>query len=94
MTCMHSHEYSLTMSFVSVVLKAVDNNTTSSGKPNSAICYGCNCPILDNYIMKVLPDLDWHSSCLKCAACNTFLDETCTCYLRDGKIYCKQDYNR
>ncbi|NWR41903.1 ISL1 protein, partial [Regulus satrapa] len=37
---------------------------------------------------------EWHAACLKCAECNQYLDETCTCFVRDGKTYCKRDYIR
>lgn len=57
-------------------------------------CVGCSRPIVDQFILKVQPDLDWHMSCLKCAECSRYLDETQTCYFRDGKTYCKQDYQR
>uniref|UniRef100_A0A8C0V1G9 LIM zinc-binding domain-containing protein n=1 Tax=Cyanistes caeruleus TaxID=156563 RepID=A0A8C0V1G9_CYACU len=43
---------------------------------------------------RVSPDLEWHAACLKCAECNQYLDETCTCFVRDGKTYCKRDYIR
>uniref|UniRef100_A0A8C9N3J0 LIM zinc-binding domain-containing protein n=1 Tax=Serinus canaria TaxID=9135 RepID=A0A8C9N3J0_SERCA len=46
------------------------------------------------YILRVSPDLEWHAACLKCAECNQYLDETCTCFVRDGKTYCKRDYIR
>uniref|UniRef100_A0A8C9JRD0 ISL LIM homeobox 2 n=1 Tax=Panthera tigris altaica TaxID=74533 RepID=A0A8C9JRD0_PANTA len=32
--------------------------------------------------------------CLKCPECSQYLDETCTCFVRDGKTYCKRDYVR
>ncbi|PVD19357.1 hypothetical protein C0Q70_19845 [Pomacea canaliculata] len=40
--------------------------------------------------MRVAPDLEWHAACLKCADCAQFLDESCTCFVRDGKTYCKR----
>ncbi|XP_075249021.1 uncharacterized protein LOC142341734 [Convolutriloba macropyga] len=57
-------------------------------------CIGCNQPILDQFILRVAPDLEWHASCLKCNQCATVLDERQTCYLKDGKPYCKLDYIR
>ncbi|CAG2103788.1 unnamed protein product [Medioppia subpectinata] len=39
-------------------------------------------------------NLEWHAACLKCADCHQFLDESCTCFVRDGKTYCKRDYLR
>ena len=40
------------------------------------------------------PDLEWHAACLKCQECQQFLDESCTCFVREGKTYCKRDYVR
>ncbi|KRZ23134.1 Nodal modulator 1 [Trichinella pseudospiralis] len=62
--------------------------------PRSSICNGCGHEILDQYILRVSPDLEWHAACLKCVDCRQFLDETCTCFVRDGKPYCKLDYVR
>ncbi|XP_061451653.1 insulin gene enhancer protein ISL-2 isoform X2 [Rhineura floridana] len=66
----------------------------SKKKPGIAMCVGCGSEIHDQYILKVSPDLDWHAACLKCADCSQYLDETCTCFVRDGKTYCKRDYIR
>ncbi|XP_065334282.1 insulin gene enhancer protein ISL-1 isoform X1 [Cloeon dipterum] len=57
-------------------------------------CVGCGGQIHDQYILRVAPDLEWHAACLKCAECHQFLDENCTCFVRDGKTYCKRDYVR
>ena len=57
-------------------------------------CFGCGLQIFDQYILRVAPDLEWHASCLKCSACDSFLDETCTCFVREGQTYCKRDYVR
>ncbi|XP_056425282.1 insulin gene enhancer protein ISL-2 [Hyla sarda] len=63
-------------------------------KPGLAVCVGCGSHILDQYILRVSPDLEWHAACLKCAECSQYLDENCTCFVRDGKTYCKRDYIR
>ncbi|ROT82310.1 putative insulin enhancer protein ISL-1-like [Penaeus vannamei] len=55
---------------------------------------GCGAVINDQYILRVAPDMEWHAACLKCVECQQFLDETCTCFVRDGKTYCKGDYVR
>ncbi|KAJ8667451.1 hypothetical protein QAD02_009114 [Eretmocerus hayati] len=60
----------------------------------SSHCVGCGGRIHDQWILRVAPDLEWHAACLKCAACQQFLDESCTCFVRDGKTYCKDDYVR
>ncbi|ELK18367.1 Insulin protein enhancer protein ISL-2 [Pteropus alecto] len=63
-------------------------------KPGTATCVGCGSQIHDQFILRVSPDLEWHAACLKCAECSQYLDETCTCFVRDGKTYCKRDYVR
>merc|ERR1711894_663147 len=59
-----------------------------------SLCVGCGGEIHDQYILRVAPNLEWHAACLKCSQCQKFLDEKCTCFVRDGKIYCKEDYVR
>ncbi|XP_032218609.1 insulin gene enhancer protein isl-1 isoform X3 [Nematostella vectensis] len=75
--------------------------TGAEGSPNSheekrrvSMCVGCGSQIHDQYILRVAPDLEWHASCLKCADCHMYLDEKCTCFVREGKTYCKRDYVR
>ncbi|KAL5004698.1 hypothetical protein ScPMuIL_018154 [Solemya velum] len=63
-------------------------------KRRMSMCVGCGSQIQDQYILRVSPDLEWHAACLKCADCKQYLDETCTCFVRDGKTYCKRDYVR
>ncbi|VDI71029.1 insulin gene enhancer protein ISL-1-like isoform X2 [Mytilus galloprovincialis] len=59
-----------------------------------SMCVGCGSQIHDQFILRVAPDLEWHASCLKCVDCSQFLDESCTCFVRDGKTYCRSDYAR
>lgn len=68
--------------------------TLPAEKPGTATCVGCGSQIHDQFILRVSPDLEWHAACLKCAECSQYLDETCTCFVRDGKTYCKRDYVR
>ena len=60
----------------------------------SSVCAGCNCPIYDQYLLRVTPDLEWHIQCLKCSECGQCLDETATCFVVEGKTFCKHDYIR
>ncbi|XP_077954057.1 insulin gene enhancer protein ISL-2A-like isoform X2 [Gasterosteus aculeatus] len=69
-----------------------DMGDHSKKKSGFAMCVGCGSQIHDQYILRVSPDLEWHAACLKCAECSQYLDETCTCFVRDGKTYCKRDY--
>ena len=39
-------------------------------------CAGCEQPILDRFILKVL-DRSWHAKCLQCADCGTQLSDRC-----------------
>lgn len=55
-------------------------------------CQGCNQPIKDQYIFKVLPDMQWHEHCLQCAECNCQLTDTC--FVRGNKAYCRTDYSK
>ncbi|KAH0619858.1 hypothetical protein JD844_014226 [Phrynosoma platyrhinos] len=71
-----------------------DDDDDGSRAVEKALCVGCGSEIHDPYILRVSPDLEWHAACLKCADCSQFLDETCTCFVRDGKTYCKRDYLR
>ncbi|XP_040023898.2 insulin gene enhancer protein ISL-2A-like isoform X3 [Gasterosteus aculeatus] len=71
-----------------------DMGDHSKKKSGFAMCVGCGSQIHDQYILRVSPDLEWHAACLKCAECSQYLDETCTCFVRDGKTYCKRDYAR
>ena len=57
-------------------------------------CAGCERRISDQFLLRVAPDLEWHAACLKCIDCGQSLDETCTCFVRDGKTYCRRDYTR
>ncbi|XP_016337168.1 insulin gene enhancer protein isl-1-like [Sinocyclocheilus anshuiensis] len=57
-------------------------------------CVGCGQQILDRFILRVFPDLEWHAQCLKCAECQQYLDESCTCFIRDGKTFCKDHHRR
>ncbi|KAF2350828.1 Zinc finger LIM-type [Trinorchestia longiramus] len=59
-----------------------------------SVCRGCDVVINDQYILRVAPDMEWHAACLKCADCHQFLDEYCTCFVREGRTYCKRDYVR
>ncbi|CAG0899532.1 unnamed protein product [Darwinula stevensoni] len=52
-------------------------------------CAGCERPIFDRFILKVL-DLTWHATCLKCGECGSSLEGRC--YARDGRVYCKDDF--
>uniref|UniRef100_A0A915D3L0 Uncharacterized protein n=1 Tax=Ditylenchus dipsaci TaxID=166011 RepID=A0A915D3L0_9BILA len=68
------------------------SNSLSQGKRRMSMCAGCRLPIIDRYILRVQPNLEFHSDCLVCSDCQRPLDENCTAFVRSGKTYCKQDY--
>ena len=61
---------------------------------NLSKCKGCGLFINDQYIFKVLPDMFWHERCLQCAECHCKLNENTTCFVKNGRAYCKSDYAR
>lgn len=58
---------------------------------HQAVCEGCQRPISDRFLMRV-NESSWHEVCLQCAVCQQAL--TTSCYFRDRKLYCKQDYQQ
>ncbi|CAH8446471.1 unnamed protein product [Dicrocoelium dendriticum] len=67
---------------------------TSSSKASSSysLCFGCGAVIRDPFILHVQPDLEWHGRCLNCFKCSRPLGDDPTCFVRDGKAYCREDY--
>jgi hypothetical protein len=82
------------LSQLETIKETLRENVYVAEKRRLSLCVGCGAQIHDQYILRVAPDLEWHAACLKCAECHQFLDETCTCFVRDGKTYCKRDYVR
>ena len=54
-------------------------------------CFGCGNHITDRYYLLAL-DQKWHTWCLKCCICKVSLDSEVSCFTRDSRIYCKEDY--
>ncbi|XP_045184110.2 LIM/homeobox protein Lhx9-like [Mercenaria mercenaria] len=65
----------------------------SSAENQTIICAGCGTRIVDRYFLLVA-EQHWHVQCLRCADCNIQLDTQLTCFIRNGLIFCKQDYHR
>ncbi|CRL06681.1 CLUMA_CG019478, isoform A [Clunio marinus] len=55
------------------------------------ICEGCSQKIHDRYYLRVA-DTNWHEACLTCNICHLLLNYKC--YVRNSKLYCKDDYYR
>lgn len=62
-----------------------------SNKVTTSNCYGCGSCITDRYYLLAL-DEKWHMCCLKCCVCKVSLDSEVSCFTRDSRIYCKEDY--
>ncbi|CAH1801750.1 unnamed protein product [Owenia fusiformis] len=54
-------------------------------------CAGCEDPILDRFLMNVL-ERTWHAKCVRCSDCTAALTDKC--YVRDGKLFCREDFFR
>ncbi|KAK3742896.1 hypothetical protein QZH41_018929, partial [Actinostola sp. cb2023] len=65
------------------------SSCNQNGRMN--ICTGCNEPIEDRFLMKVV-DEAWHESCLQCCICRTPLSRSC--FSKDRKLYCRNDYEK
>ena len=54
-------------------------------------CGGCGNKVDDRIIIFVGKFI-WHAQCLKCCTCGRGLIDQSSCFLREMKLYCKQDY--
>ncbi|XP_058122868.1 uncharacterized protein LOC131293841 [Anopheles ziemanni] len=66
-------------------------HTHLAGLLGTSLCGQCCSPICDRYIMKVV-DSTYHERCLQCTSCSIRLMHSC--FMRDGKLYCRFDYER
>ncbi|KAI3362339.1 hypothetical protein L3Q82_012238, partial [Scortum barcoo] len=81
-------------SLILTVLKVTDGpppSLSGADPPQLPVCEGCTRIISDRFLMRV-NGASWHEDCLQCAACQRPL--TATCYSRDSKLYCREDYQR
>ncbi|XP_058459763.1 LIM/homeobox protein lim-6 [Malaya genurostris] len=78
---------------LSMPASTMTTTTTSVGSANTVptLCGQCCNPICDRYIMKVV-DISYHERCLQCTSCSIRLMHSC--FMRDGKLYCRFDYER
>lgn len=58
---------------------------------SNELCEGCGLKIQDRFLMRVV-DTIWHEACLICSICNMPLNQSC--YSRNSKLFCKNDYYR
>ena len=60
---------------------------------DAGTCAGCGDRLQDRYYLQAV-DKQWHVNCLTCCDCHFRLDSELTCFVREGQIYCKEDYYR
>lgn len=65
--------------------------TSAAAALMAALCGSCCGPISDRYIMRVV-DAFYHENCLQCTSCSVHLMHSC--FSRNGKLYCRVDYER
>ncbi|VDL19308.1 unnamed protein product [Hymenolepis diminuta] len=75
-----------------VAMTAEHDMGTPFSNQEEAVCFGCGAAIYDPFIMHVQPDLKWHGRCLKCHKCERGLSDQTSCFVRNGKPYCREDY--
>ncbi|KAH9403070.1 LIM/homeobox protein Lhx8, partial [Tyrophagus putrescentiae] len=57
------------------------------------ICFGCRETLATSrIIVSVSGHHNYHTSCLCCCECGQSLCQFPTCYIRHGRMYCKEDY--
>lgn len=54
-------------------------------------CAACDKPILDKFLMSVA-ERKWHADCVRCYECSAVLADKC--YVRDEKLFCRNDFFR
>ncbi|XP_057371603.1 LIM/homeobox protein Lhx2-like [Daphnia carinata] len=59
----------------------------------TTLCGGCGFKITDRYYL-VAVERAWHSECLRCGECRRPLDTALSCFARQSRIYCRDDYYR
>ncbi|KAM8930504.1 LIM homeobox transcription factor 1-alpha [Pelodytes ibericus] len=55
------------------------------------VCEGCERVICDRFLLRISDSL-WHEQCAQCCACKEPLESSC--FYRDKKLYCRNDYEK
>jgi hypothetical protein len=55
------------------------------------VCEGCCELIFSRFVMKV-GNTTWHEECLFCSECHVALNNSC--FYKDGRLFCRTDYER
>jgi len=58
------------------------------------VCQNCCKSITDDFILRLSPSSEWHTQCLNCETCGVNLSFATRCYIKDGRPYCRMDYQR
>lgn len=66
--------------------------TTLTTSTRDRLCVACLQPICDRYMMRVADEYYHENTCLKCTSCSIPLKHSC--FTRNGKLYCRIDYER
>ena len=56
-------------------------------------CHSCSTLIHERYYLQAM-EKTWHTHCLRCVDCKISMDSQHSCFVRDGLIFCKEDYFR
>ena len=66
----------------------------AADRTRARICAGCSRTIADPYVLYAI-DRFWHHACLQCHFCGVLLANSGrTCFFRDGRLLCRDDYIR
>ena len=57
------------------------------------LCAGCRLRITDEFFLNAA-ERKWHLNCLKCAECGVELEGQKSCFVKNGGIFCKDDFLR
>jgi len=68
-------------------------SVASSDNASPTVCGGCGLKIADRFYL-VAVERAWHSDCLRCSECRRPLDTALSCFARQSRIYCRDDYYR
>nr|CAB3263427.1 LIM/homeobox protein Lhx9 [Phallusia mammillata] len=72
---------------------AVNNNQQNPPIDNFPVCCGCG-HVIDDSAFLLVGFSHWHVTCLKCCACAVPLAAAHSCFVKDGRVFCKEDYGR
>lgn len=57
------------------------------------LCAGCRLRITDEFFLNAV-EKKWHLNCLKCVECGVELEGQKSCFMKNGSIFCKEDFLR